>query len=77
MSLQTAADRMAVLDEKLLAAGSGLEHHHQIVNARRRVLWAGQWITLARINNADSDALLAEATAHLRRALAAIEREMA
>lgn len=77
MSLQSAADRMAVLDEKLLAAGSGLEHHHQMVNARRRIVWAGQWITLARINNAESDALLAEATAHLRKALAAIDRDMA
>jgi hypothetical protein len=77
MSLTHAADRLADLEERLLTAGSGMERHHQVVAARRRIVWAGQWLTLARIASADSDALLAEAAAHLRKALAAIDRETA
>jgi hypothetical protein len=68
------ADRLAEIEERFLEAlGPGYTRRRQILEARRRIGWAGRWIALA-AHESHGGPLLAEAVRHLRRAVDSIER---
>lgn len=72
---RTAADRLAQLEDRLIAAkGEAFTSTRQIIQARRLTVFAGQWTHLARKKAKGNEAgALRLALIHLRRALEAIE----
>lgn len=76
MTPATATDRLADVEEHLLAAGHRLGAPQQLVQARRHLAWTRQWLRLRRIAATGSGDVLDRADHHLRAALALVDREV-
>lgn len=71
----TPADRIADVNDKLVASGRSLTHHEQLVQARRHALWSARWLRLATsVAEPDGDTTLASAAKAIRRGRALIEQ---
>lgn len=71
---RTAADRLAQLEDQLIAVkGEVFTRHRQLIQARRLTVFAGQWLRLARLSGGKPDPDLRRAQIHLASALDLIE----
>lgn len=73
---RTAADRLAQLEDRLIAVqGDEFTTTRQLVQARRLTVFAGQWTRLARAgtNETNQTKALRRAQFHLKEALNSIE----
>lgn len=72
MEGRDAAERLAALEDRLVAdVCPRFGRFRQITEARRRMVWAGQIVRLARQDT--DDAKLKTASAHLRKAIRLVE----
>lgn len=76
--LLTPADKLAEVNDRLVANGRKLTNDEQLVEARRHALWAARWLKLAH-SKADptGDTTLPEAARAIRRGRALIEQALA
>lgn len=72
---RTAADRLAQLEDQLIAVkGEIFTRPRQLIQARRLTIFAGQWVRLARHAGETPDPDLRRAQNHLASALDLIEK---
>ena len=73
--LTSPADKLAEVNDRLVANGRKLSRDEQLVEARRHSLWAARWLNLAN-SQADpsGDTTLPEAARAIRRGRALIEQ---
>lgn len=75
--LLTPADKLAEVNDRLVANGRKLSRDEQLIEARRHALWAARWLNLAHSKAEPiGDTTLPEAARAIRRGRALIEQAL-